>query len=124
MPRSRLTHEVTPRPDHDTQGERDLVAESIATAVRFRMKALDQAQAGRSAEAIKIKTQELTIPQGRDLELATQPIRSDPSIGMRFARQEYERLMAERDRQWAAEEESDLGASLEQTYRRARGVSL
>ena len=78
----------------------------------------------RAAEAIKIKTQELAMPQGRDLELATLPIRSDPTIGMRLARQEYERLIAERDRQWAAEEESDLGASLEQTYRRARGVSL
>src|SRR5207249_1100331 len=78
----------------------------------------------RSPEAIKIKTQELTVPQGRDLELATLPIRRDPSIGMRFARQEYERLMGERDRQWAAGEEGDLGASLEQTYRRARGAAL
>ena len=38
------------------------------------------------------------MPQGRDLELATLPIRTDPSIGMRFSRQEYERLIAERDR--------------------------
>ena len=78
----------------------------------------------RSAEAIKIKTQELTMPQGRDLELATLPIRGDPSIGMRFSRQEYERLMAERDRQWAVEEEGDLGTQLQEAYQRTRGAAV
>ena len=74
----------------------------------------------RAAEAIKIKTQELAMPQGQDLELATLPIRSDPTIGMRFARQEYERLIAERNREWA-EEQGDLGGRLEKAYRRGRG---
>ena len=74
----------------------------------------------RAAEAIKIKTQELAMPQGRDLELATLPIRSDPTIGMRLSRKEYERLMAERDREWA-EEPGDLGTRLEKEYRRGRG---
>ena len=78
----------------------------------------------RSAEAIKIKTQELTIPQGRDLELATLAMRGDPSIGMRFSRQEYERLMAERDRQWAVEEEGDLGTQLQEAYQRTRGAAV
>jgi hypothetical protein len=77
----------------------------------------------RSAEAIKIKTRELTMPQGRDLELATLPIRDDPSIGMRFSRQEYERLIGERDREWRVEE-SNLGATLEKAYRRARGGAV
>jgi hypothetical protein len=75
----------------------------------------------RSAEAIKIKTQELAMPQGRDLKLATQPIKDDPSIGMRLSRKEYERLIAERDRHWA-EEQSDLPTNLQQAYRRGRGT--
>jgi len=76
----------------------------------------------RSEEAIKIKTQELTIPQGDDLEMATSSIRRDPGIGMRYSRREYERLIAERDEEWR-EEKGTLGASMEEAYRRAHGVA-
>jgi hypothetical protein len=75
-----------------------------------------------SAEAVKIKTQELAVPQGRELETATLSIQHDPSLGMRLSRREYDRFVAERDRQWT-EEEGDLGASLEETYQRTRGVA-
>ena len=75
----------------------------------------------RAGEAIKIKTQELAIPQGRKLDEAIAPIRRDPTIGMRFSRKEYERLIAERDRKWTAEQEGDLGATLRKAYQRARG---
>jgi hypothetical protein len=76
----------------------------------------------RSPEAIKIKTQELAVPQGGDLDMATRSIRRDPGIGMRLSRKEYERLIAERDREWR-EEAGDLGASLEQAYQRTRGAT-
>ncbi len=75
----------------------------------------------RAGEAIKIRTQELAIPQGRTLEEAIAPIRRDPTIGTRFSRKEYERLIAERDRKWTAEEQGDLGATLRKAYQRARG---
>jgi len=77
---------------------------------------------GRAAEAFKIKTRELAIPQGRDLELATRSLRHDSGVGRRFSRAEYERLIAERDRA-PAEEEDSLRASLEEAYRRARGAT-
>ena len=41
-----------------------------------------------------IKTQDITIPQGRKLEETTLSLRRDPTIGMRFSRKEYERLIA------------------------------
>lgn len=74
-----------------------------------------------SAEAVKINTQELTIPHDRELEDATLSLQCDPSVGMRLSRREYDRLVAERDRQWAEEEEGDLAASLEAAYRRSQG---
>jgi len=77
----------------------------------------------RAAEAIKMRTRELTIPQGRELELATLPLRRDPSIGMRHARGEYDRLIAERDHEWR-EEKGGLGANLAQAYQRTRGAAL
>jgi hypothetical protein len=77
---------------------------------------------GRSPEAFKIKTEELAIPQGGDLEMATRPLRRNPEVGMRYSRREYERLIAERDEEWR-EEKGTLGASLEEAYRRAHGVA-
>jgi hypothetical protein len=77
----------------------------------------------RSAEAIKIKTEELAIPQGGELETVTRSIRRDPGIGMRFSRKEYERLIAERDREWAEEDNDNLGASLAEAYQRTRGAT-
>ena len=76
-----------------------------------------------SPEVIKIKTQELAVPHGRELEAATLSLQRDPSIGMRLSRREYERLIAERDREWR-EEESDMAANLESAYQRARGGRL
>jgi hypothetical protein len=76
-----------------------------------------------SAEAIKIKTQELAFPQGRKLESATLSLQRDPSLGLRLSRQEYERLIAERDREWQ-EEDGNMAASLESAYQRTRGGQL
>jgi hypothetical protein len=76
----------------------------------------------RSAEAVKIKTKELTIPQGRDLEEATERLRRDPTIGMRTSQKEYKRRIAERDREWMVEQEGDVGAKLAQAYQRNRST--
>src|SRR5207244_4984316 len=77
----------------------------------------------RSAEAVKIKTKELVMPQDRDLEEATERLRRDPTIGMRTSRKEYKRRIAERDREWMTEAQGDLGTVLAETYRRNRGRS-
>ena len=76
----------------------------------------------RSAEPLKIRTQELTIPECSELERAVMSLSRDPAFGQRLSRTEYERLAAERDRQWA-EEDDDLRAGLEETYQRGRGVA-
>ena len=75
---------------------------------------------GRSPEAIKMRTGDLDIPQGRELEDATLTIRRDPTIGQRLSRKEYDRLLAERERKNAPEERGDLEAALEHAYRRTR----
>ncbi len=72
-----------------------------------------------SAEVIQVRTRELAVPQGHELENATLSLQRDPNVGMRLSRREYDRLVAGRDRQWA-EEEGDLGASLEEVYQRNR----
>ncbi len=75
----------------------------------------------RSPEALKIKTQELSIYQEGDLEKATLQIRSDPTIGKRFSRRNYEHLIAQRDERWNEETRGDLATGLTLAYRRARG---
>ncbi len=77
---------------------------------------------GRSSEAIKIRTQDLDLPQGRELEQATLAIRRDPTIGQRLSRKEYEQMAAERERKFAPELASGAdNNTLEQAYRRQRG---
>ena len=73
-----------------------------------------------SAEALKIRTEELTLPQGRELEAATRTVRNDPSIGGRMSRRVYLRTIEERNRKWDEEQES-VDLRLEQTYQRLHG---
>lgn len=75
----------------------------------------------RSAEVLKIRTQELVIPQGPELERATLRLSRDATFGQRVSRKDYERLVAERDQAWAAEPEGDFGATLAEAYERVRG---
>jgi len=51
----------------------------------------------RSAEAFKIKTRELAMPQGPDLERAILPMLRDPSIGMRLSREPLARRIDRED---------------------------
>ena len=78
------------------------------------------------SEAIKLKTEDLEMPQGTTLEQIIRSIQRDPSIGLRHSRKEYERLIAERDRKWLVDagESSDEGGMkevLEKAYRGTRG---
>ena len=75
----------------------------------------------RSAEALKLKTQEVDLPGDDELNLATRQLRRDPSVGKRTSRREHERLVAERDQKWKQETDTNLNADLEQVYRNLRG---
>jgi hypothetical protein len=75
---------------------------------------------GQSHEAIKIRTRDLDIPQGRELEKAVLPIRNDPAIGQRLSRKEFDRLLIDRQPKNTLKEHGVIEADLEQAYRRGR----
>jgi tetratricopeptide (TPR) repeat protein len=60
MPRSRPVHSSTSGTGQSAHPALDVVADGIETAVELRNRALNQAQAGRSAEAIKLLRQALS----------------------------------------------------------------
>jgi hypothetical protein len=74
----------------------------------------------RSKEAVQVRTSELALPEGRELDEATQPVRGDATIGLRMPRDTYERAIASREERWQTEPK-DLDAKFEAAYRRARG---
>ncbi|MDA2937068.1 hypothetical protein MYX75_02240 [Acidobacteria bacterium AH-259-A15] len=74
-----------------------------------------------SNEAIKLRTGDIDLPSGGDLQQAIRQIKSDPGIGMRMSRREYQRLIEKRDQEWAEGVDGDLGGKLEESYRRIRG---
>jgi hypothetical protein len=74
----------------------------------------------RNAKAFKMRTAELQLPQGQDLEAATERTRTDASLGHRLTRSEYERQIAERDRKWQ-DAPRPLKAKLEQRWQQQRG---
>lgn len=74
----------------------------------------------RNAQAFKMRTADLQLPQGRKLQEAIQALRADASIGHRLPRSEYERRTAERDAKWR-DKPRPLQAKLEQTWQKQRG---
>ena len=74
----------------------------------------------RSREAVRVTVPALSVPQGAELAAAIAPLRRDPTFGARLSRREHEQRIAARDREWLAEPEADLGATLSGAYRRAR----
>jgi hypothetical protein len=74
----------------------------------------------RNAQAFRIRTAELQLPQGPELAKAIHAIRADAEIGQRLTKSEYERHIAERDGKWR-EEPRPLKASLEQKWQKQRG---
>jgi hypothetical protein len=77
-----------------------------------------------AGEAVAMRTRELRMPSGPELEAAVARLRNDPGIGMRTVRQQYEEAIAARDRQWAAGEPTELSASFHEAYQRVRGEEL
>ncbi len=76
----------------------------------------------RSAEALKIRTQQIDLPDADELELVTRQLRRDPSIGKRMSRKEHDRLIAERDQKWKDQEPATLNTTLQKAYQESRGA--
>ena len=75
-------------------------------------------------EALRMKTGDLVMPTGRELETEIAAIRKDPSIGGRVPRRVYDRLIAERDKGGSAgvteRSEEQLTETLAAAYQRNR----
>jgi hypothetical protein len=75
----------------------------------------------RSGEALPVTTDDIAIPRGRDLLLATDALRSDPTFGMRMSRPEYDKRIAAREAATPRESRGDFGTAITGAYRRGRG---
>jgi hypothetical protein len=75
----------------------------------------------RSAQAFKIRTRALDIPQGSELEAAVDTVRRDAGIGSRMTLADHEQMIQQRDGQWLAEPQGNLGKTLAAKFRRLRG---
>lgn len=60
----------------------------------------------RSPEAIRLRADRLSLPEGEEFRHIVSTLRDDPSLGARVARQAYQRQIEERDRQWCGATES------------------
>jgi hypothetical protein len=75
----------------------------------------------RAAEAIRVTTNDLPLPEGREFEQAIASLRNDPTFGNRFSRKDYNRQIAERTRAWQKEPEADTATGFQEAYQRIRG---
>jgi hypothetical protein len=75
----------------------------------------------RAQEAFRLTVPAVTVPRNAELEAAIEPLRRDPTFGMRLSRKEYDQRTDARDREWAPEPDAELSATLEGTYQRVRG---
>jgi hypothetical protein len=73
----------------------------------------------RSAEAIRIQTPNLELPEGEEFRRIVEELRAEPRLGKRIARSDYEARIIERDREWLEpkEESSNLAETFEKKYR-------
>ncbi len=73
----------------------------------------------RSAEAIRIRTPEIRIPQGEEFRAVVDELRESPEFGNRLSRQAYERLVEERDGRFSGpgSDAPDLRTKFEEAYR-------
>jgi hypothetical protein len=77
----------------------------------------------RSREAIRLRTPQIDLPEGEEFRRVVDAVRDDPSLGGRVSRIEYERLIAERDREWLESgKEPNLPDRLEKKYNEERAV--
>jgi hypothetical protein len=77
----------------------------------------------RSPEAIKITTRSLPLAEGEAFRGTVEALREEPRLGGRLSRQQYEKLIEERDREWRdPPEESNLADRLEKKYQEERAA--
>jgi len=78
----------------------------------------------RSAEAIKIETPTLALPEGQEFRRIVDALRAEPNLGKRIPRSEYESQILNRDREWLelAEGSSELGEVFEKKYQEERAA--
>jgi hypothetical protein len=75
----------------------------------------------RAREAFLMRTADIDIPSGSELEQEILPLRCDPTFGIRQSRKEYDRITEQRNREWRSEAPGDMSATLAGAYRRVRG---
>jgi hypothetical protein len=78
----------------------------------------------RSAEAIKIETPTLDLPDGQEFRRIVDALRAESKLGKRIPRSEYESQILNRDREWLelAEGSSELGEVFEKKYQEGRAA--
>ena len=78
----------------------------------------------RAAEAFLMRTADLHLPAGSQLQQATELIRNNPLLGGRLSREAHDLAIQERKRLWLEDEEEpgELAERLEEVYRRNRGT--
>jgi len=114
-------HPFRERTNYSSEEERSLALEGIAhlpdrTGYLW-LKA-------RSAEAIKIETPTLALPEGQEFRRIVDALRAEPNLGKRIPRSEYESQILNRDREWLelAEGSSELGEVFEKKYQEERAA--
>jgi hypothetical protein len=77
-----------------------------------------------TAEAIAMRTPDISIPSGREIDEAVAVLRRDPTIGGRISRKTYDRALADRERKWKAlpTDEGDPDLDFAGTYQKMRGT--
>jgi hypothetical protein len=75
----------------------------------------------RAREAFFLKTADIDIPDAGELDREINPLRSDPTFGMRQSKKEYARMKEQREREWRSEPSRDVNEAFAGAYRRNRG---
>lgn len=108
------SHPFRERTMHSLEEERSLLLEEIANLPDrtgyLWLKAL-------SPEAMKIRTETIDLPAGREFRSVVEMLREEPRLGSRLARAEYEAEIEARDREWFGSE-TEASASVETRWER------
>jgi len=78
----------------------------------------------RSAQAIKLSTSRVELPEGEEFRTAVDRLRQDATLGGRLSESEYVADIASRDREWlgAGEDREAVEERWEKVYRRQEAV--
>jgi hypothetical protein len=78
----------------------------------------------RSAEAVRIRIPRIDLPEAEEFRRLIRELRDAPELGARLARDEYERVIRERDERWIGNgETSGLAERLDAAYQRQQEVA-